>query len=77
MKVALWSLAVALAVPLFLFAAYFVHGSFEEFPTEEQHEKARLAAAVGFLFFAALEAIVVGMALGVRRRSAGQTSLAA
>lgn len=58
-KVFLWLLLVALAVPMILFAAYFVHGSLEEFPTDEQQDKVRVVSGIGFLVFASLETVVI------------------
>jgi hypothetical protein len=58
-RLILWLLLVALAVPALLLSAYFVHGSLEEFPTDEQQEKVRLVSGVGFLIFAGLEALVI------------------
>lgn len=63
----LWVLVVALAIPVMLFGAYFVQGSFEQFPTDEQQEKARIAAALGFILFAGLETSVVIALLRGRR----------
>ncbi len=67
MKATLWSLVFALAFPLVLFAVYFVNGSLESFPTSEQHEKARIGAGLNFMFFAALEAIVLFFLLRKKR----------
>ena len=55
----LWMLAAALAVPALLMAAYFVHGSLEEFPTDEQQDKVRLVSGLAFLIFAGLEVLVI------------------
>ena len=55
----MWSLAIALVVPLILFGAYFLHGSLEQFPADEQQGTARMVSGLGFVFFALLELIVV------------------
>jgi hypothetical protein len=61
-RVLLWSAAIMLAVPLVLSVLYFFHGSFETFPTEEQHGEARIAAAVVFVIFASIESgVLVGL----------------
>ena len=61
-RIGAWSAAIVLAFPVVLSALYFVHGSLEMFPTEEQHAQARIAAAISFVFFAAIEALI-GIAL--------------
>lgn len=58
-RILLWTLAGLLAVPLALSALAVFHGSLEMFPTAEQYAKARIAASVSFLFFAAIETAVL------------------
>lgn len=58
-KAGLWSLVAALSVPVFLFGIYFLHGSLEQFPTDEQVGKAHLIAGFGFILFMLLEAIAL------------------
>ncbi len=58
-RTSLWLLAIALVVPVLLFGAYFLHGSLEQFPTEEQQGKVRIVSGLGFILFALLEAIVI------------------
>ena len=55
--------AVALAVPLLLFAAWFLGGSLEAFPTAEQQDKARLAAGTGLVVLALVEVWIVARLL--------------
>ena len=52
-------LLVVLTVPVLLFGAYFAHGSFEQFPTDEQQYKARIVSGLGIIFFVLLEAAAV------------------
>ncbi|HRI03853.1 MAG TPA: hypothetical protein PLL77_08935 [Pyrinomonadaceae bacterium] len=66
-RLVLWGLAVVLSVPLVLSGFAFINGSLEMFPTAEQHAKARIAASVSFLFFAAIEAAVLAGLFRTRR----------
>ena len=70
-KAILWLLAVALAVLALLFGAYFVHGSLEQFPTDEQQGKARIVAGLGFILFALLATAVVAVLRWKRRTPTG------
>jgi NADH:ubiquinone oxidoreductase subunit 5 (subunit L)/multisubunit Na+/H+ antiporter MnhA subunit len=63
----LWLLAVALTIPVLVFGFYFLYGSFEQFPTEEQQGKVRIVSALGFAVFALLEAIVIALLLRHRK----------
>jgi uncharacterized membrane protein len=58
-RTGLRSLAIALVVPLILSGACFLHGSFEQFPTDEQAGKVGSISGLGLISFALLEIIVV------------------
>jgi hypothetical protein len=55
MKTILWSVASLLAILLVASGFAFVRGSLELFPTEEQHDKARLVYGAVFIVGALLE----------------------
>lgn len=62
------NIACAMAgVCLLLSFLYFWKGSLEMFPTEEQHEKARLAAVFLIIVFTLIEAVLLSI-----RRKLGQ-----
>ena len=63
----LWTLAALLLVPLGLSLLALIHGSLEMFPTPEQQAKARIAASVSILFFAAIETAVLTILFRTRR----------
>ncbi|MBK8302022.1 MAG: hypothetical protein WBC19_02075 [Pyrinomonadaceae bacterium] len=67
LRLVLWAVAVVLTVPLVLSVLGFIYGSLEMFPTAEQHAKARMSASVSFLFFAAIEAVVLAGLFRTRR----------
>jgi hypothetical protein len=73
LRVSLWVLAAALAIPILLLGAYFFHGSFEMFPTDEQQSKVRLVSGIGILIFTVLEALVVFALLHRRKSNTGPT----
>jgi hypothetical protein len=55
----LCALAVLLALPLVLFGVYFLNGSLEQFPTDEQQGAVRITTSLGLLVFALLETVVL------------------
>jgi hypothetical protein len=55
----LCALAVLLALPLVLFGVYFLNGSLEQFPTDEQQGAVRITSSLGFVVFALLETVVL------------------
>ncbi len=63
----LWVLAGVLGVPVGLSMIWFIHGSLEMFPTDEQQTAARIAASVSFLFFATIETAVLTILFRTRR----------
>jgi hypothetical protein len=66
---ALWSLLIVFAIALLLSVLYFIHGSLEMFPTEEQHDKARMTASFCILFLVALEAsVAAGLMIKHRKK---------
>ena len=66
-RASLWALAAALAIPILLFGAYFVHGSLEDFPTDEQQDKVRIVSGAGVLILTLPEALVIAALLRGRK----------
>jgi len=61
-------------MPILLLGVYFVHGSLEDFPTDEQQGKVRIVSGAGIFIFTLLEALVVVALLRGRKSNTGPTS---
>ncbi len=66
-RLVLWALVVVLIVPIVLSVVAIFNGSFEMFPTAEQHAKIRIAASFIFLFFATIQAAILAVLIRTRR----------
>ncbi len=64
-----WLLIVILAIPLIASAFYFLNGSLESFPTQDQQDQVRLFAGLSFLILAILESAVIGSLIFRRSKS--------
>ena len=68
----IWLVMIVVGLALVLDVAYFVHGSLEMFPTEEQQEKVRWVAGV---LAALLACVEIGLWWLLRQLGAGEGRL--
>ena len=63
------NILIVILVALFLLSLlYFIHGSLEMCPTEEQQDKAKGAATILMFFFGSLSAACIGIRVKLRRK---------
>jgi len=62
-------------MPILLLGVYFVHGSFEDFPTDEQQGKVRIVSGAGIFIVTLLEALVVVALLRGRKSTPGAVAM--
>jgi predicted tellurium resistance membrane protein TerC len=70
-RYAAWLALIVVGVVLALDLAYFVHGSLEWYPTEDDHEKVRLVTG---MIAVVLTAVVVGLAFLLQHLGRGRAA---